>query len=67
MVWNPWITKAADLNDFGDHEWKTMVCVEVANIGDAALRLAPGASHTMTAMFELPPTTRPLANRSLSS
>jgi glucose-6-phosphate 1-epimerase len=64
VVWNPWITKAADLNDFGDHEWKTMVCVEVAIIGDAALRLAPGASHTMTATFELPPTTRPSAKRS---
>jgi D-hexose-6-phosphate mutarotase len=67
MVWNSWITKAADVNDFGDDEWKTMVCVEVCNIGDAAIRLAPGGSHTMTAMFELPPTTRPLANRSLSS
>jgi D-hexose-6-phosphate mutarotase len=64
VVWNPWITKAADLSDFGDHEWKTMVCVEVCNIGDAAIRLAPGGSHTMTAMFELSPTTLTPANGS---
>jgi D-hexose-6-phosphate mutarotase len=53
VLWNPWITRAADLSDFGDDEWKTMVCVEAGNIGDAAIRLAPEGSHTMTAMFEL--------------
>jgi glucose-6-phosphate 1-epimerase len=52
VVWNPWIDKAADLPDFGDDEWKAMVCVEVCNIGEAAVRLAPGQSHTMTAVFQ---------------
>ena len=55
VVWNPWIDKALALSDFGDDDWKTMVCVEVCNVGDAAIRLAPGGSHTMTATFELDP------------
>ena len=55
VVWNPWIDKAAALSDFGDDDWKTMVCVEVCNISEAAIQLAPGGSHTMTAAFELHP------------
>ena len=55
VVWNPWIDKALALSDFGDDDWKTMVCVEVCNVGDAAIQLAPGGSHTMAATFELDP------------
>ena len=53
VVWNPWVEGAAAMKDFGDDEWKHMVCVEVCNIRDAAVRLAPGSSHTMVAIFEL--------------
>jgi glucose-6-phosphate 1-epimerase len=49
VVWNPWIDKSRAMADFGDDEWRGMVCVETANIGDASVRLEPGASHTMTA------------------
>ena len=35
--------------DFGDDEWPSMVCVETCNVGESAVTLAPGASHTMTA------------------
>jgi glucose-6-phosphate 1-epimerase len=52
VVWNPWIAKARSLPDLGDDDWKHLVCVEVSNIRDAAVRLAPGRSHTMTAIFE---------------
>jgi D-hexose-6-phosphate mutarotase len=55
VVWNPWIDKAAALADFGDHDWKTMLCVEACNVGDAAVHLAPRGSHTMVATFELNP------------
>ena len=55
VVWNPWIDKALALADFGDDDWKTMVCVEVCNVSDAAVQLAPGGSHTMAATFELDP------------
>ena len=67
VVWNPWIDKARDLPDFGDDEWKGMVCAEVGNIRDAAVRLAPGGSHTMTAIFELAPSARTMTQRSTPS
>jgi glucose-6-phosphate 1-epimerase len=67
VVWNPWIDKARDLPDFGEDEWKGMVCAEVGNIRDAAVRLAPGGSHTMTAIFELAPSARTMTQRSTPS
>lgn len=48
VVWNPWSGRARELKDFGDDEWRGMVCVESANVGGAAVRLAPGQAHTMT-------------------
>ncbi len=32
VVWNPWVEKAAGLSDFGDEEYKQMVCVEPAAV-----------------------------------
>jgi len=55
VVWNPWIDNARAMDDFGDDDWKRMVCVEVCNISDAAVHLGPGGSHTMGATFELHP------------
>lgn len=31
VVWNPWVDKAKKLSDFGDEEFKCMVCIEPAN------------------------------------
>ncbi len=39
VVWNPWIDKAKRMADFGDDEWPGMLCVETANVADAAWRL----------------------------
>jgi D-hexose-6-phosphate mutarotase len=49
VVWNPWTAKARALPDFGDEEWRGMVCVETANVGAAAVRLDPGGVHRLTA------------------
>jgi glucose-6-phosphate 1-epimerase len=48
VVWNPWIAKARAMPDFGDDEWRGMVCVESANVGSAAITLEPGHRHGMT-------------------
>ena len=48
VIWNPGSAKAADMGDFGDTEWTSMVCVEALNIRDSAVSLGPGASHRMT-------------------
>jgi glucose-6-phosphate 1-epimerase len=41
VVWNPWVERARALEDFGDDEYLTMLCVEPANIV-VPTRLDPG-------------------------
>lgn len=47
VVWNPWIAKSASMPDFGDEEWRSMVCVEAANALEDAVTLAPGQTHLL--------------------
>jgi len=42
VVWNPWIDKAKRMEDFGDEEYRNIVCVETGNIGDP-FTLSPDA------------------------
>jgi glucose-6-phosphate 1-epimerase len=51
VVWNPWIAKAAAMPDYGDEEWREMVCLEAANALENAVTLNPGAEHTMSAQY----------------
>lgn len=51
VVWNPWAELAAGMKDLGNSEWRNFVCVETANVGDNAVHLEPGESHTMTAVY----------------
>lgn len=47
VVWNPWFAKAARMSDFGDAEFRDMVCVETANADDDAVEIGPGRTHTL--------------------
>ena len=49
VVWNPFPEKAAALKDLGQDQWKSMLCIEVTNVGEYAVELAPGQQHKMTA------------------
>jgi glucose-6-phosphate 1-epimerase len=49
VVWNPWITKAAALEDMAPDEWQSMICIETANVAGNAVTLAAGDSHHLTA------------------
>jgi glucose-6-phosphate 1-epimerase len=53
VVWNPWIDKSRRMADFGDDEWRGMVCVETANIGDSRIALAPSESHSTSAVISI--------------
>ena len=57
VVWNPWIAKARAMQDFGDGEWRGMVCVETANVAEAAVQLQPGERHRMTVALAVESTT----------
>ncbi|TPX55705.1 glucose-6-phosphate 1-epimerase [Powellomyces hirtus] len=41
VVWNPWIEKAKAMADFGDEDYRKMICVEVGSVTDF-ISLAPG-------------------------
>lgn len=53
VVWNPWADKAVGISDFGDDEWRTMVCVEAGNVMGSPVRLAAGESHTIAQTVEV--------------
>lgn len=55
VVWNPWIEKAQRMADFGDDEYRTMVCVETTNAASDAVTLAPGEVGRLTAVIGLRP------------
>lgn len=49
VVWNPWIEKSAVMKDMGNDEWKTMVCIETANVGENRVTLNVGEVHRLSA------------------
>jgi D-hexose-6-phosphate mutarotase len=49
VLWNPWIEKARSMADFGDEEWRRMLCIETANVRDHSVRLAGGETHVLRA------------------
>jgi glucose-6-phosphate 1-epimerase len=53
VVWNPWQEGASKLQDLGEGEWKQFLCVEASNIIGAAVALAPGQEHTMSAVLSV--------------
>ena len=55
VVWNPWIDKACNMKDFGDTEYKGMVCVETANADTDVVSLAPGSTHILENAIRVEP------------
>lgn len=52
VVWNPWIDKAKGMADFGDEEYKEMICVEAALATSGPVELAPGKSWVGTQVLK---------------
>ncbi len=55
VIWNPWVDRARALDDFGDDEWRSMVCIETAAIGSSAVLLGPGDTHTIATTISIAP------------
>ena len=55
IVWNPWSDGAAKLADFGDDEWRGMLCVEGGNVLGQALTLGTGATHPLSISLSVHP------------
>jgi glucose-6-phosphate 1-epimerase len=49
VVWNPWQEFTAKMPDMEPDAWLHMTCIETANVGEDAITLQPGATHTMRA------------------
>jgi len=47
VVWNPWIAKAQQMPDFGNDEYRRMVCVESGNVSANQITLKPGQTSTL--------------------
>ena len=47
VVWNPWIAKAQQMADFGDEEYRGMVCVESGNVKSNQITLPPGGCSSL--------------------
>ena len=47
VVWNPWIAKAQQMSDFGNEEYKQMLCVESGNVVNNKVTLPPGKSSVL--------------------
>ena len=55
VVWNPWTAKAKEMADFGDDEYKRMVCVESGNVAKNHITLGPGKSATLAVKLSTAP------------
>lgn len=51
VVWSPGAAVAAGMADMGPGEWRQMLCVETCNVGEHAVTLAPGESHTLGSTY----------------
>jgi glucose-6-phosphate 1-epimerase len=48
IVWNPWIDKTKTFDDMKADGWKSMVCVETANVMTDVVTLKPGDMHALS-------------------
>jgi glucose-6-phosphate 1-epimerase len=47
VVWNPWSARAQQLPDFGNEEFRQMVCVESGNVASNKITLPAGGRATL--------------------
>ena len=55
VVWNPWVAKSKAMPDFGDEEFRGMVCVESGNVARERIKLASGESSALRVVLSSRP------------
>jgi len=53
VVWNPWIDKSRRMADFGNDEYRSMICVETTNTHSDFREIMPGDDHTLSTVISL--------------
>jgi glucose-6-phosphate 1-epimerase len=53
VVWNPWSELTAKMADMEQDGWLRMACIETANVGEDAVAIAPGESHSLRAHISI--------------
>lgn len=53
VVWNPWSEREKSFADMAAGEYRQMLCVETCNAGPDRISIAPGCTHTLSAMISL--------------
>jgi glucose-6-phosphate 1-epimerase len=48
IVWNPWVDKTKTFDDMQPDGWRSMVCVETANVMTDVVTLKPGDMHALS-------------------
>ncbi|KAL5004646.1 hypothetical protein ScPMuIL_018102 [Solemya velum] len=54
VLWNPWTEKAKAMSDFGDEEYKNMICVEAGNVSQP-IKIDPGQQIEFTQSIQILP------------
>nr|CAH0113622.1 unnamed protein product [Daphnia galeata] len=52
VVWNPWVEKAREIQDFGDDEYPNMICVEAGHVS-APVILLPGTAFEASEILQV--------------
>jgi len=55
IVWNPWNEQAKAFADFGDDEWRGMVCVETGNVAENIVEISPGQRRVTQTVLRCEP------------
>ena len=55
VIWNPWTSKAQQMPDFGNEEYRNMICIESGNVGLNRVDLPPGRTAVLKVSFSSSP------------
>ena len=53
VVWNPWVEQSAAMGDFGDEEYKQMICVETTNAGPDQITVPANGEYRLSLSYSL--------------